>query len=112
MLRLVLAAELAAIAVSSLFYAALFEDPMFWVAAALVALSAAAPMRQAKRHRHARERVDQVRGLEDPRDPEQQEPGRAPRRAAPSSARARARGATHSTTVSGSQIRIASQTNG
>jgi hypothetical protein len=47
-LRLVLAAELGAIAVSSLFYAALFEDPMFWVAAALVALSAAAPMRQAK----------------------------------------------------------------
>ena len=36
-----LAAELAAIAVSSLFYAALFEDPIFWVAAALVALSAA-----------------------------------------------------------------------
>jgi O-antigen ligase len=46
-LRLVLAAELTAIAVSSLFYAALFEDPIFWVAAALVALSAAAPMRQA-----------------------------------------------------------------
>lgn len=46
-LRLVLAAELAAIAVSSLFYAALFEDPLFWVAAVLVALSAA-PIRQAK----------------------------------------------------------------
>jgi O-antigen ligase len=46
-LRLVLAAELAAIAVSSLFYAALFEDPVFWVAAALVALSAAAPARRA-----------------------------------------------------------------
>ena len=46
-LRLVLAAELAAIGVSSLFYAALFEDPIFWVAAALVALSAAAPARQA-----------------------------------------------------------------
>jgi O-antigen ligase len=45
-LRLVLAAELTAIAVSSLFYAALFEDPIFWVAAALVALSAA-PARQA-----------------------------------------------------------------
>jgi O-antigen ligase len=46
-LRLVLAAELAAIAVSSLFYAALFEDPVFWVAAALVALSASVPMRHA-----------------------------------------------------------------
>jgi O-antigen ligase len=46
-LRLVLAAELAAIGVSALFYAALFEDPMFWVAASLVALSAAAPSRQA-----------------------------------------------------------------
>jgi O-antigen ligase len=46
-LRLVLAAELAAIAVSSLFYAALFEDPMFWVAASLVALSARAPARRA-----------------------------------------------------------------
>ena len=45
-LRLVLAAELVAIGVSALFYAALFEDPMFWVAAALVALSAA-PIRQA-----------------------------------------------------------------
>jgi hypothetical protein len=45
-LRLVLAAELTAIAVSALFYAALFEDPIFWVAAALVALSAA-PARQA-----------------------------------------------------------------
>jgi O-antigen ligase len=45
-LRLVLVSELAAIAVSSLFYAALFEDPTFWVAAALVALSAA-PIRQA-----------------------------------------------------------------
>jgi hypothetical protein len=46
-LRLLLAAELAAIVVSSLFYAALFEDPIFWVAASLVALSAA-PRRQAK----------------------------------------------------------------
>jgi O-antigen ligase len=46
-LRLVLAAELAAIAVSSLFYAALFEDPIFWVAAALVALSAASAPRSA-----------------------------------------------------------------
>ena len=46
-LRLVLAAELVAIAVSALFFAALFEDPMFWVAASLVALSAAAPSRQA-----------------------------------------------------------------
>ena len=32
---------------------------------------------QGERHRHARERVDQVRGLEDPRDPEQQEPRHA-----------------------------------
>jgi O-antigen ligase len=46
-LRLVLAAELVAIAVSSLFYAALFEDPIFWVAAAFVALSAA-PARHAR----------------------------------------------------------------
>jgi O-antigen ligase len=46
-LRLVLAAELTAIGISSLFYAALFEDPLFWVAAALVALSAA-PTRQAR----------------------------------------------------------------
>jgi O-antigen ligase len=45
-LRLILAAELAAMAVSSLFYASLFEDPTFWVAAALVALCAA-PMRKA-----------------------------------------------------------------
>ena len=45
-LRLILAAELAALAVSSLFYASLFEDPTFWVAAALVALCAA-PMRKA-----------------------------------------------------------------
>jgi O-antigen ligase len=38
MLRLVLAAELAAILVSSLFYASLFEDPIAWVAVALLAL--------------------------------------------------------------------------
>ncbi|HEY1479477.1 MAG TPA: O-antigen ligase family protein [Gaiellales bacterium] len=45
-LRLVLACELAAIAISSLFYASLFEDPIAWVAAALVALCAA-PRRNA-----------------------------------------------------------------
>jgi O-antigen ligase len=39
-LRLVLACELTAIVVSSLFYASLFEDPIAWVAAALVALCA------------------------------------------------------------------------
>jgi O-Antigen ligase len=45
-LRLILACELVAIVVSSLFYASLFEDPIAWVAAALVALCAM-PRRQA-----------------------------------------------------------------
>ncbi|MEO9175812.1 MAG: O-antigen ligase family protein, partial [Gaiellales bacterium] len=39
-LRLVLACELTAIVVSSLFYASLFEDPIAWVAASLIALCA------------------------------------------------------------------------
>jgi O-antigen ligase len=45
-LRLILGCELAAIVVSSLFYASLFEDPIAWVAAALIALCAV-PSRQA-----------------------------------------------------------------
>jgi O-antigen ligase len=45
-LRLVLACELTAIVVSSLFYASLFEDPIAWVAASLIALCAL-PRRQA-----------------------------------------------------------------
>jgi O-antigen ligase len=45
-LRLILGCELVAIAVSSLFYASLFEDPVAWVAVALVALCAV-PSRQA-----------------------------------------------------------------
>ena len=72
-LRLVLAAELAALAVSSLFYASLFEDPTFWVATALVALCGGADA-PGEGHRGSRERVDQVRGLEDPGEPEEQEP--------------------------------------
>jgi O-antigen ligase len=45
-LRIVLGCELAAIGVSSLFYASLFEDPIAWVAAGLIAVCAA-PSRQA-----------------------------------------------------------------
>ena len=91
-LRLVLAAELAAIGVSSLFYAALFEDPMFWVAARS-SRSRRLARAPGERHRHARERVDQVRGLEDSARSRRAGTRRRPRRAALPSARAHAPGA-------------------
>ena len=103
--------ELAAIGVSSLFYASLFEDPIFWVAAALSRSGAvpSAPGERTSPHPPAGRS-----GTRSGRPARSRRAGTR-RRAAASGAvqcsRSRA-SRTQSTTVSGSQIRSASQTNG
>ena len=69
LLRAVLGVQPAAVAAHALFYNAFFEDPAVWVMLALIAVCAYEQPRQGE----SRERVDEVRRLEDPPEPEEHE---------------------------------------
>jgi len=67
--RIVLAVLLAGLVTHSLFYNAFFEDPVVWAVLALIGLCGS----EQQRERHARPHVQQVRRLEHPPEPEQEQ---------------------------------------